>query len=120
MTPDINRDIELSFCRAAANAAEREDMIRPQKTIYVARCIVFPMKTIAIMAVLLVMGLAMGSTLDDPNKLKINLANGPIPAVIVAWQDNDTGQWIICYTDTYTGQDVKMFMANETGWARIT
>lgn len=59
-------------------------------------------------------------TLDDPNKLKITLANGPVPAVIVAWQDNETGQWIICYTDSYSGADVKTFLGNESGWARIT
>lgn len=60
---------------------------------------------------------ASGVPTNNSDLLKIAIDNNDAQIGIVAWQDNNTGQWVVML---YDGTSESMYLGNETGYVIIT
>lgn len=58
--------------------------------------------------------------MDSPDTLEIFMVDyAGVMHTMMAWQDNTTGTWTVCYVNEVT-KNAEFFFSNETGNVRIT
>lgn len=60
---------------------------------------------------------ASGVPSNNSDLLKIAIDNNDAQIGIVAWQDNETGQWVVML---YDGTSESLYLGNDTGYVIIT